>query len=114
MDHDAWRVAISFPDQGQAERAEILFPPRKVAAEARRRLGYTIAVGTGGTQVSCTPGQRPLPGRLSGSPATYWLSFACRQGSSSIAGIPVRNGGTTRTLPCRGPRPSARRSTSGC
>ena len=51
MDHDDWRVTISFPDQGQAERAEIVFPPRKVADEARRRLGYTIAVGAGGTQV---------------------------------------------------------------
>jgi hypothetical protein len=51
MDHDDWRVTISFPDKAQAERAEILFPPRKVADEARQRLGCTIAVGAGGTQV---------------------------------------------------------------
>jgi O6-methylguanine-DNA--protein-cysteine methyltransferase len=51
MDQDDWRVTISFPDKVQAERAEMLFPPRKVANEARRRLGYTIAVGAGGTQV---------------------------------------------------------------
>jgi hypothetical protein len=50
MDHDDWRVTISFPDKAQAERAEKLFPPRRVADEARRRLGYTIAVGAGGTQ----------------------------------------------------------------
>jgi hypothetical protein len=51
MDHDDWRVTISFPDKVQARRAELLFPPRKVADEARRRLGYTVAVGAGGTQV---------------------------------------------------------------
>jgi hypothetical protein len=51
MDHDDWRVTISFPDKVQAERAEVLFPPRKVTDEVRRRLGYTIAVGAGGTQV---------------------------------------------------------------
>lgn len=51
MDHDDWRVTVSFPDEIQAERAKILFPRHKVADEARRRLGYTIAVGAGGTQV---------------------------------------------------------------
>jgi hypothetical protein len=51
MDRDDWRVTISFPDKLQAERAKILFPPRKVNDEARRRLGHTIAVGAGGTQV---------------------------------------------------------------
>lgn len=51
MDHDDWRVTISFPDKVQADRAKMLFPPHKVADEARRRLGYTIAVGAGGTQV---------------------------------------------------------------
>jgi hypothetical protein len=51
MDHDDWRVTTSFPDKVLAERAEMLSPPRKVADEARRRLGFTIAVGAGGTQV---------------------------------------------------------------
>jgi hypothetical protein len=51
MDHDDWRVTISFPDKAQAERAKMLLPLHKVADGARRRLGYTIAVGAGGTQV---------------------------------------------------------------
>jgi hypothetical protein len=51
MDHDDWRVTISFPHKVQARRAEMLFPPRKVAEQARRRLGYTIAIGAGGSQV---------------------------------------------------------------
>jgi hypothetical protein len=51
MDHDDWRVTISFPDWAQAQRAKILFPRREVADDARRRLGYSIAVGAGGSQV---------------------------------------------------------------
>jgi outer membrane murein-binding lipoprotein Lpp len=51
MDHDDWRVTISFPGKVQAQRAKILFPPYKVTGEARRRLGCTIAVGASGTQV---------------------------------------------------------------
>jgi hypothetical protein len=50
-DHDDWRVTISFPDKVQAERAEILFARRRVAAEGRRQLGSTIAVGADGSQV---------------------------------------------------------------
>jgi hypothetical protein len=51
MDHDDWRVTISFPDLAQAERAKMLFPPHKVAHDASRRLGFSIAVGAGGSQV---------------------------------------------------------------
>jgi hypothetical protein len=51
MDHDDWRVTISFPDRLQADRAKILFPRHKVAEDARRRLGGSIAVGAGGSQV---------------------------------------------------------------
>jgi hypothetical protein len=51
MDHDDWRVTISFPDRLQAQRAKVLFPRRKVADDARRRLGHGVAVGAGGSQV---------------------------------------------------------------
>jgi hypothetical protein len=51
MDHDDWRVTISFSDKVQAERARVLFPPHKVTEQARHRLGRTIAVGAGGDQV---------------------------------------------------------------
>lgn len=51
MDHDDWRVTISFPDQLQAERAKVLFPRHRVTEEARRRLGGSIAVGAGESQV---------------------------------------------------------------
>jgi hypothetical protein len=51
MDHDDWRVTISFPDRAQAQRAKMLFPPHKVAEDARRRLGYSVAVGAGSSQV---------------------------------------------------------------
>ena len=51
MDHDDWRVTISFPDRLQADRAKLLFPRHQVAEEARRRLGGSIAVGAGGSQV---------------------------------------------------------------
>jgi hypothetical protein len=51
MDHDDWRVTISFPDRLQAERAKVLFPRHQVAEDARRRLGGSIAVGAGGSQV---------------------------------------------------------------
>lgn len=51
MDHDDWRVTISFPDRAQAERVKMLFPRRKVAEDARHRLGYSITVGAGDSQV---------------------------------------------------------------
>jgi hypothetical protein len=51
MDHDDWRVTISFPDRVQAKRVRMLFPRHTVAEDARRRLGYSIAVGAGGSQV---------------------------------------------------------------
>lgn len=51
MDHDDWRVTISFPDRLQADRAKVLFPRHRVAEEGRRRLGGSIAVGAGGSQV---------------------------------------------------------------
>ena len=51
MDHDDWRVTISFPGKVQAERARILFSGHQVGEETRRRLGRTIAVGAGGTEV---------------------------------------------------------------
>jgi hypothetical protein len=46
-----WRVTISFAGHAAAERAKLLFPPQKVADEARRRLGSGIAVGAGDSQV---------------------------------------------------------------
>jgi len=51
MDDDDWRVTISFPDSAQAQRAKTLFPRREVPDDARRRLGYGIAVSAGGSQV---------------------------------------------------------------
>ncbi len=51
MDNDDWRVTISFPDGAQAEQAKTLFPQREAAEDARHRLGYSIAVGAGGSQV---------------------------------------------------------------
>jgi hypothetical protein len=51
MDHDDWRVTISFPDRLQAERAKVLFPRHKVTEDASRRLGGSIALGAGGAQV---------------------------------------------------------------
>jgi len=51
LDHDDWRVTISFPDRLQAGRAKLLFPRHRVTEEARRRLGGSIAVGAGGSQV---------------------------------------------------------------
>jgi hypothetical protein len=51
MDHDDWRVTISFPDRTQAERAKPILSRLKVADDARRRLGHSIAVGAGGSQV---------------------------------------------------------------
>ena len=52
MDHDDWRVTISFPDKIQAERARtILLPAHKVTEETRHRLGRAISVGAGGDQV---------------------------------------------------------------
>ena len=56
MDHDDWRVTISFPDRLQAERAKVLFPRHRVAEDARRRLGGSIAVGAGGSQVFLNTG----------------------------------------------------------
>ena len=51
MDHDDWRVTISFPDRLQADRAKALFSRHEVAEEARRRLGGSIALGAGGSRV---------------------------------------------------------------
>lgn len=51
MDHEDWRVTISFPDPAQAGRAKLLFPRHKVVEEARRRLGYRIAMGADGSEV---------------------------------------------------------------
>jgi len=51
MDHDDWRVTISFADRLQAERAKVLFSRHQVAEDARRRLGGSIAAGAGGSQV---------------------------------------------------------------
>jgi len=51
MDHDDWRVTISFPDRFQAERATALFSRHQVAQDARRRLGCSIAMGASGSQI---------------------------------------------------------------
>jgi hypothetical protein len=51
MDHDDWRVTISFADRVQAGRAKLMFPQHKVVEDARRQLGYRVAVGAGGSQV---------------------------------------------------------------
>jgi hypothetical protein len=51
MEHDDWRVTISFPDEAQAHRARALFPAREAADEVRRRLGHSVAVGGGDSRV---------------------------------------------------------------
>jgi hypothetical protein len=51
MDHHDWRLTITFPDRGQADRARMLFPRHRVAEDARRRLGGSIVVGSGGSQI---------------------------------------------------------------
>jgi len=51
MDHDDWRVTISFRDRGEAARVKMLLLRRKVGEDARHRLGDRIAVGSGGSQV---------------------------------------------------------------
>jgi cobalamin biosynthesis protein CobT len=51
MDHDDWRVTISFADRLQAERAKVLFPRHRVDEDARHRLGGSIAVGAGDSEV---------------------------------------------------------------
>ncbi|HEY2129039.1 MAG TPA: hypothetical protein VGH77_17820 [Streptosporangiaceae bacterium] len=51
MDGDDWRVTISFSDRLEAGRAKVLFPRHRVSGEARRRLGGSIAVGSGDSQV---------------------------------------------------------------
>ncbi|MGH8835187.1 MAG: hypothetical protein ACRDWG_09370, partial [Actinomycetes bacterium] len=51
MDHDDWRLTISFPDRMQVERAKLMLPRHKVADDARRRLGRGVAVGAGGSRV---------------------------------------------------------------
>jgi hypothetical protein len=51
MDHDDWRVTISFADRLEAGEAKVLFPRHQVAEDARRRLGGSIAVGGDGSQV---------------------------------------------------------------
>ena len=51
MDQGDWRVTISFPDRVQAERGKVLLTRHRVTEDARRRLGNSIAVGSGGPQV---------------------------------------------------------------
>ena len=79
-----------------------MFPRRKLAEDARRRLGLQHRGGAqAALRSSCPPGQRSPPGRLSGSPATCWPGTTSRQNSPSTAGIPLRNGGRTQMSRCR-------------
>ncbi len=113
MDHDDWRVTISFTDRAPGVTGRDIVSRRKLAEDARRGW-VTTSRAHGGSQVFLYAGQRSPPGRLGGSPATCWPGTTSRRNSPSTAGIPLRNGGRTQMSRCRGPRPSARQSTSSC
>jgi hypothetical protein len=51
MDHDDWRVTISFPDADQALEARALFSEHELPDDARERLGHSIEVGAGDTEI---------------------------------------------------------------
>jgi hypothetical protein len=51
VDHDDWRVTISFPGSTQAQRAKGLLARSKVAEDTSRQLGICIALGADGSQV---------------------------------------------------------------
>jgi hypothetical protein len=51
MDHDDWRVTISFPGSEQARQAKVLFSGHELPEDARRQLGYGIAVGAGDAEI---------------------------------------------------------------
>ncbi len=51
MDHDDWRVTISFPDPEQARQAKVLFSGHELPEDARQQLGHSIAMGAGDAQV---------------------------------------------------------------
>jgi hypothetical protein len=50
-DNSDWRVTISADDPAQAERARHLFSEHTVAEDAHRRLGRTVAVSAGDSQI---------------------------------------------------------------
>jgi hypothetical protein len=51
MDHDDWRVIISFPAPTQARRAKGLLARATMADDARREPGPWITLGTGSSEV---------------------------------------------------------------
>jgi len=51
MDHDDWRVTISFPASTQAQRAKGLLSRAMKADDGRRGPGPRIALGAGGSEV---------------------------------------------------------------
>jgi hypothetical protein len=50
-DHSDWRVTISLADPAYAKRAKQSFSHHQVEDDVHRRLGQTIAVGAGGSQI---------------------------------------------------------------
>jgi hypothetical protein len=50
-DSNDWRVTISLTDPAHLERARQTFSEHEVAEDARRRLGRSIAVGSGDSQI---------------------------------------------------------------
>ena len=51
MDHEDWRVTISFPASTQAQRAKGLLARAMMTADSRDEPGPRIALGPGGSQV---------------------------------------------------------------
>jgi hypothetical protein len=51
MDHNDWRVTISLTDPAHLDRARQSFSERQVEEDVHRRLGRTVAVGAGGSQI---------------------------------------------------------------
>jgi len=50
-DSTDWRVTISLPDQARAERARRSLSAREVEQDVRRRLGRSVVVGSGDSQI---------------------------------------------------------------
>jgi hypothetical protein len=50
-DSTDWRVTISLPDQAQVEQARSSFSQKEVEQDVRRRLGHSIVVGSGDSEL---------------------------------------------------------------
>ena len=50
-DNNDWRVTISLPGQAHVERAQRSFSEHEVEEDVRRRLGRSVAVGAGDSQI---------------------------------------------------------------